>query len=403
MIIVGRRIVILIYNEKKDCCGCSACVNICPVQAITMQMDEYGFLYPQIDNNLCTECGLCQKICVAQSAIEPIPEPLATFVAINKDERILSNSASGGIFGALAALTLKKKGVVFGCAFNSDMEPIHISVKNLADIEKIQGSKYVQSSIGMTYKEAKEYLNQGRTVLYTGTPCQIAGLKSYLGKDYNNLITADLICHGVPSAAFFQGYIQYLENEFNAKILDFKFRDKSEGWGLKGCVVYEKNKIEKNATILPAISYYYNYFLKGYIYRENCYECKYAGGKRQGDFTMGDYWGVGKAHPEISTEKGVSVLLVNSQKAIGLISTLYDYLDLYPSTFEKARNENAQLKYPTIKNEMRSIVLDLWRYGGYRAVADEFIRNNKKTIFKNKIKMLLPQKIKKYVSKIRVN
>ena len=164
-------------------------------------------------------------------------------------------------------------GVVFGCAYNDNMEPEHTCIDNKMNLNKLQGSKYVQSNINFTYKEAKSFLNDGRLVLFTGTPCQIAGLKSYLGKEYDNLITVDLICHGVPSIAFFNGYIQYLEYKLNGKIVDFKFRDKSKGWGLRGKVIYSKKGKVINKRILPIESYYYSYFLDGEIFRENCYKC----------------------------------------------------------------------------------------------------------------------------------
>lgn len=306
---------IVLFDKKEQCCCCAACMNICPTQAITIKADVDGFTFPEINKDLCTECGLCNKVCAFQNIPVKGDDPIATYAAINKNSNILSASASGGVFGALASLVFDQKGVVFGCAYNDILEPEHISIDNLLDLEKIQGSKYVQSDINTTYTEAKRYLENGRYVLFTGTPCQIAGLKSFLGKDYENLITADLICHGVPSAKFFKGYIKYLEGKLKGRVIDFKFRDKSKGWGLMGKVIYKKGDKILEKFINPKTSYYYDYFLKGYIYRENCYECKYACGSREGDFTMGDYWGIEKVHPEIETKNGVSVFLINSKKA----------------------------------------------------------------------------------------
>ena len=388
-----------LFKTKKDCCGCTACMSICPKQAITMKPDEDGFLYPTINTDLCVECGLCVKTCVFQSVSETANEPLATYAAINRNQSVLAASASGGIFAALASITFEKNGVVFGCDFNNDVEPEHIYVDNPTNIKKLQGSKYVQSSINTTHADAKRFLEQGRVVLYTGTPCQIAGLKSYLGKDYENLFTADIICHGVPSAAFFKGYIKHLEGKLKGKVIDFKFRDKSKGWGLMGKVVYEKNGAVRKEFIPPITSYYYSYFLKGDIYRENCYECKYASGNRQGDFTMGDYWGIEKAHPEIETRNGVSVLLVNSAKGMALTKRLGNHLDLTISTFEQAREQNGQLRQPTAKSYKREAILKTWREDGYQAVAAEYYKSNKKQLVMFRIKMLVPQPVKQLIKK----
>ncbi|MHB8077058.1 Coenzyme F420 hydrogenase/dehydrogenase, beta subunit C-terminal domain [Desulfosporosinus fructosivorans] len=391
--------IITIYSNKKECCGCTACMSICPKQAITMQPDEDGFVYPTVNDDLCVECGLCRKVCAFQNVPVTPNVPLATYAAINRNQSVLAASASGGVFAALALIIFEKNGVIFGCAFNNNMEPEHICVDNPTNIKNLQGSKYVQSSINVTYADAKLYLEQGRVVLYTGTPCQIAGLKSYLSKDYENLITADIICHGVPSATFFKGYINHLESKLKGKVIDFKFRDKSNGWGLIGKAVYEKNGAVRQEFIAPITSYYYSYFLKGDIYRENCYECKYASANRQGDFTMGDYWGIEKAHPEIETRNGVSVLLVNSAKGMALIERLGNNLDLTKSTFEQAREQNGQLRQPTAKSYKREAILKTWREGGFQAVADGFYKSNKKQLMRFRIKMLVLQPVKQWMRK----
>lgn len=391
---------IILFEKKDKCCACSACLNICPKQAIIMRSDVDGFAFPVITTDLCIECKLCNKVCAFQNVPVSDNEPIASYVAINKDRNILSASASGGIFGALTSIVFEKNGVVFGCAYNDNMELEHICVDNQSDMKKIQGSKYIQSNVATTYTEAKEYLKSGRYVLFTGTPCQITGLKSYLGKDYKNLLTADIICHGLPSADFFHGYIKYLEEKFRGKLIDIKFRDKSHGWGLMGKVIYEKDGKVQEKVLTPFTSYYYGYFLKGDIYRESCYECKYACGNREGDFTMGDYWGIEKAHPEIDTKNGVSVLLVNSEKGMKLIDELTKYLDLTISTLVQAREQNGQLNKPTAKSYKRESILKTWREGGYQAVADEYYKLNKKQIWLFKIKMLIPHSAKKLIKKL---
>ncbi|MFR1707992.1 MAG: Coenzyme F420 hydrogenase/dehydrogenase, beta subunit C-terminal domain [Clostridium sp.] len=391
---------ITLYAEKKNCCGCSACMNICPKQAITMKPDVDGFIYPTINNDLCVECRLCKRVCAFQN--EPVSdnEPIATYAAINKDKSVLEESTSGGIFGAIASIIFEKSGIVFGCAFNSAMESEHICINSILDMKKLQGSKYVQSNINNTYADVKKYLKEDVWVLFTGTPCQIAGLKSYLEKDYNKLITIDLICHGVPSKTFFEGYIRYLEEKLNGDIIDFKFRDKSKGWGHVEKVVYEKKGIIKYTNIQPFNSYYHSYFLKGDILRENCYECKYACSSREGDFTMGDYWGVEKCHPKIERENGISVLLINTSKGLMFIDELKKYLNLTESTFEQARKQNGQLNMPMAKSVRRDAILKTWHEGGYKAVAEEYYKENKNQIVLSRLKMLVPHSMRQLLKRM---
>ncbi len=389
-----------LFDQKKNCCSCAACMNICPKQAIRIKSDADGFNYPEIDRTVCIECGLCKKVCAFQNVSVNKNDPIATYVAISKDKDVLSLSSSGGAFVALASLVIKKKGVVFGCAYNDSMEPEHICVDNLLDIKKIQGSKYVQSNINNTYTQAKKYLKEGRQVLFTGTPCQIAGFKSYIGKEYSNLITVDLICHGVPSIDFFKGYIKYIEKNVRGTVIDFKFRDKSKGWGHVEKVVYRQNGVIKEKLIQPFESYYHSYFLSGDILRENCYECKYACKDRQGDFTIGDYWGIEKVHPKVDTKNGVSILLVNTPKAFNLMDEIAKYLDLTDSVFEQAIEQNEQLKKPTCKSDRRAKIFKAWNEGGYNSVAHEYYKLHKKDIILSKIKLLVPHSIKRFLKRI---
>lgn len=387
----------MLFKEKKDCSGCGACLAVCPQQAITMMPDADGFVFPVIDTSICTECGVCLGVCAFQNVPVTADGPVATYAAVNKDQTTLRSSSSGGVFAALASLTFERGGVVVGCAFNGDMEPEHICIDSPAGMKRLQGSKYVQGDVKNTYVEAQEYLQEGRRVLYAGTPCQIAGLKSYLGKDYDTLVTADLICHGVPGAAFFKGYIKQLEGELKGKVVDFKFRDKSRGRGLMAKVSYERNGVLQERLIEPLTSPYYSYFLRGDIYRESCYQCKYAGGSRQGDFTMGDYWGIEKAHPEVDTRNGVSVLLVNSEKGRALVPELSKLLILTESTFDQARAQNGQLNRPTVMSNRREAVLRTWRDGGYRAVADEYYRASKKRLALLRLKAMIPGRAKRLI------
>ncbi len=381
-----------LYKSKENCCGCTACFNICLSKAIIMQPDEDGFLYPLINNQLCVKCGLCQKVCAFQSKIISQNRPLNTYAAVLNDKLTLKNSSSGGAFVAIATYVLKKNGVVFGCAWNSQIQPEHICIENISDIKKLQGSKYVQSNLNSTFSEIKNYIRSGRQVLFTGTPCQIVGLLSYLGKNYDNLLTVDIICHGVPSPAFFKGYINFLEDKLNSKVIDFQFRDKSKGWGLIGKVTYQKKGKIREKLIPPIVSYYYHYFLTGDIYRKSCYICPYASSNRTGDFTIGDYWGIEKAHPEVDNKDGVSLILVNSKKGMGIIDKID--LKLIKSNLNKARNQNGQLNHSTHKSDRRDEILKLFRDGSFKTVADKYYKEMKNQIIVYKLKMIIPQPLK---------
>jgi coenzyme F420-reducing hydrogenase beta subunit len=366
-----------------------------------MVEDRDGFIYPNKDTDICTTCGLCVKVCPIDKPISR-EKPLTTFAAVHKDLELLKNSSSGGVFAALCSLVFENKGVVFGCTMNDKLEPEHVSINCKSDMKKIQGSKYVQSNVKNTFAETKKYLQEGRQVLFTGTPCQIAGLKYYLGMDYENLITADLICHGVPSPTFFRGYINWLEKSRNAEVIEFIFRDKSKaGMGCIGKATYFKNKeLFYEEAIISTLHYYYYYFLEGDIYRECCYDCKYASSGRMGDFTMGDYWGIEKAHPEINTGLGVSVLLVNNDKGMELVDKLN--LNLTKSTFEKASAYNGNLLHPTPKRDKREAILKTFRDGGFQAVNEQYRKDLGNKYLLHKVKAMIPVTIKKKAKKILV-
>lgn len=371
---------IVLFREKKDCCGCGACKNICQKNAISMHNDEYGFSYPIIDNEKCINCGMCKKVCAYQN-IDETTQPQKAYAAQSKEEKIISSSASGGVFSAIASMILLDNGVVFGCAMenNSDgINPVHIKVESIEDLKKLQGSKYVQSVTGNIYRQVKAELSSNRPVLFSGTPCQVAALKSFLGnKYYDNLFTIDIICHGVPSTEMFKSYIEYYEKKLNGKITEFKFRDKSKGWGLTGGVNYVTNNGKIKTKYIPKnLSSYTVLFLKSYIYRENCYSCKYASANRPGDITIGDYWGIEKEHPEylkknggcFDEEKGISCLIINNNQGEKLISKYGETLDLKKSEFDNIARWNGQLNSPCEMSDKREEILKLYRSKGYSAV-----------------------------------
>lgn len=371
---------ITLYREKENCCGCGACLNICPKSAISLKADEYGFLYPSINADICISCGKCIEFCSYQfQKNERLP--ISTYAAMAKNDGILEKSASGGFFAALATEILINKGIVFGCALEqreSGLCPEHIKIENIDELEKIQGSKYVQSKITNIYNVVKNEVKTGRMVLFSGTPCQIAALYSVLGsREWKNLLTIDIICHGVPSVSFFQGYINELEKERRQKIVRFSFRDKEDGWGLQASaeVITAKGRVKK--VMIPVqLSSYYRLFLESATYRESCYSCKYAGQQRVGDITIGDYWGIKEEHPEylvtnggtMDEDKGISCVLVNSVHGKQMLEKMMSAVEVMPSTFLKVAKHNAQLNKPSPKSDNRDIVLEIYKTKGYAFV-----------------------------------
>ena len=349
-----------------------------------MVEDEYGFVYPSIDESKCIKCGLCLKTCVYKKKTKPntIKD---SYMAVSKIDDILMKSASGGIFTSIAQEILKNNGVVFGCSMEKDeqgrLEPQHIKVSSLDDLYKLQGSKYVQSNTKNIYKEIKNELKNNKLVLFSGTPCQVAALKSFLGKiNQENLYTIDIICHGVPNFKMFQDYIEFIEEKNKDKVENFLFRDKSKSWGYFAKISFASKKVK----FVPCInSSFYQLFLNSLINRENCYSCPYANGNRVGDLTIGDFWGIEKEHPNflkenhLDSKKGISCIIVNNDKGKCIIEKFSGNILLKSSKFEKISIHNHQLVSPIKCNPKREIILNLYKNNGYKAV-DKWYRNDNK-------------------------
>ncbi len=366
-----------LFPSEEYCCNCDGCFQVCPKHAIYKQTNADGFVYPEIDSQKCIDCELCQKVCAFQHIAEA-NMPQGTYVAAINNKELIKKSASGGIFAIIARHILDKGGVVFGAVMEYKDGKFHIFHKGIThpeDLGKLQGSKYVQSKIGDVFIQIKNLLNEGKDVLFCGVPCQCAGLKGFLQKDYLNLHILDIICHGVPSQKMFNDYIKC---EFgNLKdISAFAFRDKSSGWELKGRIDYGQGK---HKYITPGTSSYYSFFLDAQIYRENCYKCKYASSNRTGDLTLGDYWGIQKEHPElidkIDIRSGVSCIIVNTEKGAKLLKSIEKDITLYPSTYEKISKRNSQLLHPSTRGRFRDEIISLYESRGYQAV-DHFYKSH---------------------------
>lgn len=377
------------YN-KSECCGCGSCEMICPKECIKMEFDREGFLYPILNEEECIRCGLCKVHCpiVNETRNNGV---LSSYGLIHKNRNVTDDSASGGAFTAISEYVLSENGVVFGCSFNENIEAVTVSVEKHEDLNLLRGSKYVQCNTNKQYKSIKEMLERGRYVLYCATPCQIAGLKAYLKKDYEKLILVDLFCHGTPSPGLFKKYLKWLGGKHNGKITEYSFRDKRYGWGTKGHFCTDRE------FELPGSDPYYYSFLMGRTYRPVCYQCKYATGNRPGDLTIGDFWGVEIHHPNIPTENGVSAVLINTTKGLEVFDRIVDKVCYFQTTFENISRHNGQLVKPTKKYPKRDKIyaqLDKWPF---ERLANRYLYVE--PVMLTRIKSTIPEPIKKVLRK----
>lgn len=343
--------------EDKDCTGCMACFNTCPIQAIQMQIDDEGFQRPEINNLICINCNKCANVC---PALHPVNKelPLKIYSGWSNNTSIRLLSSSGGAFSEIAIPILRKGGVVFGAMFNSEWKVIHSYIEKEEELYKLRGSKYVQSYIGTSFRNAKLFLTEGRPVLFVGTPCQIAGLKNYLNKSYNNLYTIDLVCHGVPSPKIFENYKAYIKStEQITSIEEIAFRNKKFSWIYYN--MYIKGHIGNTNSRKEYIGTYYKDpyirgFLREYFIRPNCHTCNFTTTERVSDFTIADWWGY-KAYKKKDkgySEKGVSLIFCNSQKAVNLIPSIN--MDLDEKDITDAIQTNLSLRKPFPANANRT-------------------------------------------------
>lgn len=338
-----------IRPDAEKCCGCEGCRSICPKLAIKMTESTDGFILPEVTPELCVECGLCEKVCPMYHAGKAISSTVGdAYAAVNKNDVELSQSSSGGIFSLVADYVLNKGGFVAGASFDRSLTLHHIVTEDRNEISNLRGSKYLQSRIGNTFSAIKRILNTGKLVYFVGTGCQVAGLKLFLRKDYENLITSDILCHGVPPQSVFDAMIKVVEAKYNGKIEKYSFRDKSIwGWSCSSSSyinIKSKLKYLGNEPIQKA---YFNAFIKADNYRESCYVCPYAQSNRSGDITLGDFWGVEKYLPIKDIRKGVSAILVNTSKGQQLLDRIKGKLNLYHASISDIEQINRTLVEPT--------------------------------------------------------
>lgn len=299
--------------ERESCIGCAACANSCPKGCIHMEADGEGFLYPRIDETACISCNRCSTVCpiLSRSSKTQLDAPRA-YAAHNLDKNIVGSSSSGGVFTALAQNVLEEGGVVYGAAFRENFSVAHCRVETADQLPVFRGSKYAQSDVALSYRQVCGDLNAGRKVLFSGTPCQVAGLRGFLGKDYSGLLCVDIICHSVPSPKVWQEYLRELQEKTGEKIASASFRDKREGWKeyyLRIGFADGREELRRGNE-----NYYMKAFIQGLSTRPSCYNCSFKGQNRCSDITLGDFWGVENVCPEAFYDKGTSLVLIQSEK-----------------------------------------------------------------------------------------
>ena len=361
-------------KEKKDCCGCGACVQRCPKSCISMREDNEGFLYPEVNKEICIDCGLCEKVCPVINQSEE-RKPMAVYAAKHKDERIRLASSSGGVFTAIAESVIDEGGVVFGARFDKNWSVIHGYTETKEGLAAFRGSKYVQSRIGESYKDTEAFLKTGRKVLFSGTPCQIAGLKRFLRKEYDNLLTVDFICHGVPSPGVWREYLkEETERQCGGKnsvlsppkdklgdvrIENISFRNKRLGWKKYSfaLTLSTTNGSGAKNTVLLSEPLSKNIFLRGFLadlyLRPSCHACPAKKFKSGSDVTIGDFWGVQNVMPKIDDDKGVSVMFVNRENLN--FDLRLSVLNLRKTSYEDVVRFNSALVHSSVLSVNRNL------------------------------------------------
>lgn len=323
--------------EKKNCCGCSACASICPKHSIAMTCDDEGFLYPNVNKETCVNCGLCEKVC---NELHPFDKckPQHVLAAVNKDDDIRQKSSSGGVFYILAKKVIKEGGVVFGARFDENWQVMIDYAEDINGVLAFMGSKYVQARVENAYKKVRQFLEEGRNVLFSGTPCQVAGLHKFLHKPYDNLLAVDFICHGTPSPKVWGKYLESLIGEVQ-RIGSVEFRNKKNGWK-NFSFNLRYNGVDNTISMLSPFrqNLYMKAFLQDIILRPSCYACKVRGGSSQSDITIADFWGVSTIFPEIDDDKGTSLVFVNTAKGNAALD--FSKMHVSETTYERIKPLN---------------------------------------------------------------
>lgn len=386
-------------KDKKECCGCYACANICPKNCLNMVIDDEGFWYPSINEEKCINCDLCIKVCPIiknKKEDEDFSDNFnkKAYAAQFLNKNIRANSSSGGVFTSIAENIIEKGGIVIGAVFNENFEVVHRCVETKDELNRIRGSKYVQSRIGNVYRDVKNELIKDRLVLFTGTPCQVYGLKRYLDRDYKNLITQDIVCHGVPSPIVWNKYINHIRLKNKKKITNINFRDKVEGWRSYSLTFKFLNnkKVSKNINE----DFYLIAFQNDIILRNSCYECKFKGENRVSDITLADFWGIENTDTEMDDNKGTSLVVINSEKGDSLFNNIAKSLKIFECNLDVALKGNKSYYVSSNKNQLREKFLSEVTSDNFEKSVRKYCNYSYKVELKKKIKKYIKKLLKKY-------
>lgn len=371
-----------LFDKPEHCCGCSTCRAACPVSAISFYTDDKGFEYPSIDRSLCINCGLCVRVCDLKQSVDESRNAVKIYAAKIKDDEVRMRSSSGGMFTAFSDYFLQRGGTVYGAAHNENLETVHIRADNVHDRDKCIGSKYVQSRMGDVFSQVREDLKSGKDVFFTGTPCQVAGLNSYLKYSScpaDKLFTADLVCHGVPSPLMFREYIKFCEAQAKKKIRRYIHRPYAK--------IQYMDRTEDCTNIIVAVwgNLYYSHLMT----RPSCLKCKYARPHRYGDITIGDFWGIENIMPDFFDDKGVSLLFLNTDKSAGVFEVIKDTLITRESSLEACTPRNPNLLSPSVCKLDQDKFWQFYHENGFEAVARRYGGYDMKHKIKKRIKNIL--------------
>ena len=345
--------------DKNQCTGCTACANICPKSCIEMKEDDEGFSYPVIDNSRCISCLACERVCPILNNHTHKDEETKAYAALSKNDETRLESSSGGIFSELAKLILQSNGIVYGAKYDDDFKVIHTGIEDIESLKELRGAKYSQSDLSTIFQTVKKQLNNGRQVLFSGTPCQIGGLKAFLKKDYDNLYCIDFVCHGVPSPLVWKKYIEYRSQvDADNQVPEYiNLRNKESGWSHYSYQVEFAYSKSNHYLCQNDKDLYMSLFVNNYILRRSCSNCYYKGYSRESDITLGDFWGIWDILPSMDDNKGTSVVFTHSNKGEKLLNSAAIHLQSNPVTLDQATMMNPSLLKSSLPKENRERVL----------------------------------------------
>ncbi len=341
----------------KECSGCGACVHVCPVHAIRFTKGQSGFYYPEIDSDRCVGCGVCEKTCPILCPQEPGTVRPVAYASRNRNDQVRENSSSGGVFSLLAEYVIRCGGIVVGCAMTKECYAAeHIVVADERGLSRIKGSKYLQSRADRVYPVVKEALENGRRVLFSGTPCQVVGLRAYLGNvKTEDLVTVDIICHGAPSPTVWEKYVRHWEETKRSKVVAVQFRNKEKGWRPYSLVLSFENGEEYRALCTEDL--YCRGFVSDYFLRQSCYDCHAKGERHGADITLGDLWGVQNVCASMDDNKGTSLVLLNTAKGEELFCEVNGDMDIRQVDFDGAIQHNPSYHHSSSRKVNRNLFM----------------------------------------------